>query len=86
MASFLKPLEWVLGNFSVDMGIDLGTANTLVCVRGRGILLNEPSIFTTMGYGVGIHAPGIADPDAFLRATHTANLAQAVAVGHHGVI
>ena len=44
MASFLKPLEWVLGNFSVDMGIDLGTANTLVCVRGRGIILNEPSV------------------------------------------
>ncbi|HEX6884130.1 MAG TPA: rod shape-determining protein, partial [Planctomycetota bacterium] len=44
MATFLKPLEWVLGNFSVDMGIDLGTANTLVCVRGRGIILNEPSV------------------------------------------
>jgi len=44
MASILKPLEWVLGNFSVDMGIDLGTANTLVCVRGRGIILNEPSV------------------------------------------
>jgi rod shape-determining protein MreB len=40
----LKPLEWMLGNFSVDMGIDLGTANTLVCVRGRGIILNEPSV------------------------------------------
>jgi len=44
MATVLKPLEWVLGNFSVDMGIDLGTANTLVCVRGRGIILNEPSV------------------------------------------
>jgi rod shape-determining protein MreB len=44
MASLFKPLEWVLGNFSVDMGIDLGTANTLVCVRGRGIILNEPSV------------------------------------------
>jgi len=44
MASVLKPLEWILGNFSVDMGIDLGTANTLVCVRGRGIILNEPSV------------------------------------------
>jgi rod shape-determining protein MreB len=44
MASFLKPIEWVLGNFSVDMGIDLGTANTLVCARGRGIILNEPSV------------------------------------------
>jgi rod shape-determining protein MreB and related proteins len=30
--------------FSVDMGIDLGTANTLVYVKGRGIVLNEPSV------------------------------------------
>ncbi len=27
-----------------DMAIDLGTANTLVYVRGRGIVLNEPSV------------------------------------------
>jgi hypothetical protein len=39
-----KPLEWALGRFSIDMGIDLGTANTLVSVRGRGIILNEPSV------------------------------------------
>ncbi|TWT44010.1 Rod shape-determining protein MreB [Phycisphaerae bacterium RAS1] len=32
------------GFFSVDMGIDLGTCNTLVCVRGEGIVLNEPSV------------------------------------------
>ncbi|MGH7162966.1 MAG: rod shape-determining protein [Planctomycetota bacterium] len=37
-------LDWILGKFSLDMGIDLGTANTLVCVRGRGIVLNEPSV------------------------------------------
>ncbi len=30
--------------FSIDMGIDLGTCNTLVCVRGEGIVLNEPSV------------------------------------------
>jgi rod shape-determining protein MreB len=30
--------------FSVDMGIDLGTCNTLVSVRGEGIVLNEPSV------------------------------------------
>ena len=30
--------------FSGDMGIDLGTANTLVYVKGRGIVLNEPSV------------------------------------------
>ena len=34
----------ILGWFSVDMGIDLGTCNTLVCVRGEGIVLNEPSV------------------------------------------
>jgi rod shape-determining protein MreB len=44
MGSVFKPLEWALGRFSEDMGIDLGTANTLVCVRGRGIILNEPSV------------------------------------------
>ena len=30
-----------------DMAIDLGTANTLVYVRGRGIVLNEPSVVAT---------------------------------------
>lgn len=30
--------------FSLDIGIDLGTANTLVYVRGRGIVINEPSV------------------------------------------
>jgi rod shape-determining protein MreB len=34
----------VLGIWSADVGIDLGTANTLVHVRGRGIVLNEPSV------------------------------------------
>lgn len=34
----------VLGLFSNDIGIDLGTANTLVYVKGRGIVINEPSI------------------------------------------
>ncbi len=37
------PLTWLLGLFSLDIGIDLGTANTLVSVRGRGIVINEPS-------------------------------------------
>jgi rod shape-determining protein MreB len=34
----------IFGFFSQDMAIDLGTANTLVYVRGRGIVLNEPSV------------------------------------------
>jgi rod shape-determining protein MreB len=34
----------LLGLFSHDIGIDLGTANTLVYVRGKGIIINEPSV------------------------------------------
>ncbi len=34
----------MLGRFSQDIGIDLGTANTLVYVRGQGIVINEPSV------------------------------------------
>ncbi len=46
MFSFLgnfRPFDWLLGLFSQDIGIDLGTANTLVSVRDRGIIINEPS-------------------------------------------
>lgn len=39
----LSPFDFVFGLFSLDIGIDLGTANTLVSVRGKGIVLNEPS-------------------------------------------
>ncbi len=48
------PLSWTnlwkrlydrfFGNLTQDIGIDLGTANTLVYVRGRGIVINEPSV------------------------------------------
>lgn len=38
-----RPLDWILGLFSLDIGIDLGTANTLVSLRDRGIVINEPS-------------------------------------------
>ncbi|HSV27711.1 MAG TPA: rod shape-determining protein, partial [Sedimentisphaerales bacterium] len=37
-------LNKILGWFSMDMGIDLGTCTTLVSVRGQGIVLNEPSV------------------------------------------
>lgn len=37
-------INWLLGFFSSDMGVDLGTANTLVYVKGRGIVLMEPSV------------------------------------------
>jgi rod shape-determining protein MreB len=37
-------LDYILGLFSNDLAIDLGTANTLVYVKGRGIVLMEPSV------------------------------------------
>ena len=37
-------LDKVIGFFSSDMSIDLGTANTLVLVKGKGIIINEPSV------------------------------------------
>jgi rod shape-determining protein MreB len=40
----LNILSSLLGLWSADIGIDLGTANTLIHVRGRGIVLNEPSV------------------------------------------
>jgi rod shape-determining protein MreB len=39
-----NPLSSFLGMFSHDIAIDLGTANTLVMVRGRGIVIDEPSV------------------------------------------
>ena len=42
-----------------DMAIDLGTANTLVYVRGRGIVLNEPSVVAINQTTGGILAVGI---------------------------
>lgn len=40
----MKMLNKLFGFWSKDIGIDLGTANTLVYVRGKGIIINEPSI------------------------------------------
>jgi rod shape-determining protein MreB and related proteins len=36
--------DYILGVFSNDLAIDLGTANTLVSVKGRGVVLSEPSV------------------------------------------
>ena len=37
-------LSSIIGILSQDMAIDLGTANTLVYVKGRGVILSEPSV------------------------------------------
>jgi len=38
-----SPFNWFWGLFSLDIGIDLGTANTLIFIRGKGVVINEPS-------------------------------------------
>jgi rod shape-determining protein MreB len=37
-------LDNLIGMFSDDMAIDLGTANTIVSTAGKGIIINEPSV------------------------------------------
>ena len=39
----INPIDRLLGMFSHDVGIDLGTANTLVYVKGKGVVIREPS-------------------------------------------
>lgn len=41
-------LDRILGMFSRDLAIDLGTCNTLIYVKGRGIILNEPSVVAVL--------------------------------------
>ena len=42
-----RPISALLGLFSRDLGIDLGTANTLVYVRDVGVVISEPSVVAT---------------------------------------
>jgi rod shape-determining protein MreB len=44
MKGLFKQMGKIAGALSVDIGIDLGTANTLVYVKGKGITINEPTI------------------------------------------
>ncbi len=57
----IRPLSSLFGKFSRDLGIDLGTANTLVYVRGKGIVISEPSVVaidkrTRRALAVGVEA------------------------------
>lgn len=69
--------------FSSDIGIDLGTANTLVYVRGRGIVLNEPSVVTVNDKTGQIVAVG---KEAKMMLGKTPPHIRAVRPLHHGVI
>jgi len=47
-------LNSICSLFSHDLAIDLGTANTLVYMKGKGIILNEPSVVAVRKNGRGI--------------------------------
>jgi rod shape-determining protein MreB len=53
-----NPISALFGLFSHDIGIDLGTANTLVMVKGRGIVIDEPSVVAIDRYSKRILAIG----------------------------
>lgn len=46
-------LDKIIGMFSNDIAIDLGTANTVVMVKGKGIIINEPSVVAVQKDGRG---------------------------------
>ncbi len=47
---------------------------------GHWATFNEPNMFTMLGYGAGVHAPGLRDRDAWLDAVHNVNLSHGAAV------
>ena len=49
-----KPISWLSG----DIAIDLGTANTLIWLRGKGVIINEPSIVARSVHDEKIFAVG----------------------------
>ena len=49
--------------FTKDMGIDLGTANTLIYIKNKGIILNEPSVIAIDNYSKNVLATGKAAKD-----------------------
>jgi len=50
--------ENLIGNFSTDIAMDLGTANTLVYIKDEGVVLNEPSVVAVSGNGEKVEAVG----------------------------
>ncbi len=64
---------------SVSPIIAKSSCACLATASAIGGIFNEPKTFTGVGYWQGRHAPGRQEPLAFLKATHTVNLAQGMA-------
>jgi len=59
--------EKLIGNFSTDIAMDLGTANTLVYIKDEGIVLNEPSVVAVSNNGEKVEAVGLEAKQMFGR-------------------
>ena len=59
--------EKLIGNFSTDIAMDLGTANTLAYIEGEGIVLNEPSVVAVSNNGEKVEAVGLEAKQMFGR-------------------
>ncbi|MCX7354398.1 MAG: rod shape-determining protein [Alphaproteobacteria bacterium] len=75
----------LLGLLSADMAIDLGTANTLVYVKGRGIVLNEPSVVAIADVKGKKHVLAVGD-EAKMMVGRTPGNIQAIRPLRDGVI
>ncbi|HON45326.1 MAG TPA: rod shape-determining protein, partial [Planctomycetota bacterium] len=71
--------------FSQDMGIDLGTANTLVCIQGEGIILSEPSVVAVSKYTNEVFNNAVGEVAKVMLGKCPANI-MAVRPLKHGVI
>src|SRR5271156_4745052 len=75
----------LLGMLSADMGIDLGTANTLVYVKGRGIVLTEPSVVAIARSKAKRHVLAVGDEAKMMLGRTPGNI-QAIRPLRDGVI
>ena len=76
----------ILGWFSNDLAIDLGTANTLVYVRGSGIVLNEPSVVAVRRNGRGANKVLAVGREAKMMLGRTPGNIEAIRPMKEGVI
>lgn len=78
-----KFLDNLFKQFSVDVAMDLGTANTLIHVKGQGIILNEPSVVAVSTNGGNVEAVGMEAKQMYGR---TPTQVQAIRPMKDGVI
>src|SRR4029078_4267785 len=76
----------LLGALSSDMAIDLGTANTLVYVKGRGIVFNEPLVVATITTRGGKKSVRAVGNDAKMMLGRTPGNIEAIRPMRDGVI